>query len=78
MADTEILPEPTLDDTDSNDGFAHIGRAEDVNRGYITGEPITALCGRRFVPSRDPEKFPLCPRCSTILSQIKRGRSGAN
>ena len=78
MSETEILNDPRLSDSDSNDGFAHIGRAAEVNRAYVTGEAITALCGRRFVPSRDPEKFPLCGRCSEILGQIQTGRSGAN
>lgn len=77
-SDTQLLRDPQLSDSDENDGFAHIGRAADVNRAYVTGEAITALCGRRFVPTRDPEKFPLCPRCAAVMSQIKTGRSGAN
>ena len=29
----------------------------------VTGEAITALCGKKWVPSRDPEKYPICPTC---------------
>lgn len=37
-----------------------------VTEAYVTGTPVTALCGRTFVPSRDPQKFPACPMCTKI------------
>lgn len=57
---------------------AHIGRKEDVTRAYITGEPITALCGTVFVPSRDPSQYPVCQACERIMQGIKAGRGGSN
>lgn len=30
------------------------------------GKPVTALCGRVFVPTRDPERLPLCPDCKRL------------
>lgn len=78
MTDIATRPEVRLTDGDESDDHSHIGRAADVNRGYITGEPIEALCGRRFVPHRDPEQFPLCARCAEVLGQIKAARDGAN
>jgi hypothetical protein len=79
MADSQILEQPVLDDTDGDDNrLAHIGRAADVNRAYVTGEQITALCGKRFVPTRDPDRYPVCPRCSALLAHIRSGRGGAN
>jgi hypothetical protein len=78
MTDAKLLPNEVTSDTDDDGRLAHIGRAAEVNRAYVTGEEITALCGKRFVPSRDPERFPVCPRCAAILSHIKSGRSGSN
>lgn len=78
MADTNLAPAPTTSDTDEEGRLAHIGRADEVSRGYVTGQPITALCGKRFVPTRDPDRYPMCPRCSAIMSQIKAGRGGTN
>jgi len=52
-------------DTDGgdHDRFAHYARKEDVTRAYITGEAITALCGKKWVPTRDPTRYPICPTC---------------
>ena len=78
-ADPQILDDPRTADDDGDEGrLAHIGRAAEVNRAYVTGEEITALCGKRFVPTRDPDRYPICPRCSAILSQLKAGRGGTN
>ena len=35
-------------------------------KSAVTGEPVTALCGKGWVPSRDPKKYPLCPECDEI------------
>lgn len=52
-------------DTDGgdHDRFAHYARKDDVARAYVTGEAITALCGKKWVPSRDPTRYPICPTC---------------
>lgn len=53
--------------------FAHIvhapgGDAEAlVTQARVMGTPIRALCGKEWVPSRDPERFPICPACRRIL-----------
>ena len=46
-----------------HDRFAHYARKDDVTRAYITGEAITALCGKKWVPTRDPTRYPICPTC---------------
>lgn len=60
-------PEPKLDDGD-HDLFSHyvIGGGEAVMKAAITGEPVTALCGKTWVPSRDPKRYPVCPTCEEI------------
>lgn len=37
----------------------------------VNGTPITALCGHVWVPSRDPEKHPLCDKCVEIFNFAK-------
>lgn len=61
---------PSTGDGD-HDRYAHICRKEDVTRAYITGEAIEALCGKRWVPSRDPDKYPVCPACKEAMGRIR-------
>ena len=37
------------------------------------GTPVIALCGKVWVPSRAPEKFPVCPECKEIWESMKPG-----
>lgn len=73
MTDVDIevqTPVATKDDGD-HDRFAHYvpNGTEAITRAMVTGEPCTALCGKTWVPSRDPEKFPLCPDCERIKKE---------
>lgn len=62
-----------LDEGD-HERFAHYVRKEEITRSAVTGEPVIALCGKKWVPSRDPERFPVCPECKKIY-QAMRARS---
>lgn len=57
--------------------FSHIVRKGDQMRAYIQGTPILALCGKRWVPSRDPEKYDICPTCTEVLNNIRKARHPA-
>ena len=37
-----------------------------VVEGIVNGTPVRALCGKVWVPGRDPKKYPLCPTCKEI------------
>lgn len=65
----EVDVRPTTDDGD-HDRFAHICKKEDVARAYVTGEAIEALCGKKWVPSRDPEAYPVCEMCKEALGRV--------
>jgi len=53
--------------------FSHYVRKEKILESAMTGEPVIALCGKVWVPGRDPQKFPVCPACKEILD----GRFGS-
>ena len=38
------------------------------------GTPVVALCGKVWVPSRAPEKFPVCPECKEIWERHEARR----
>jgi hypothetical protein len=42
----------------------------------VTGTPIRALCGKIWVPSRDPKKYPVCPECKEIYAGLPAGGGG--
>jgi hypothetical protein len=37
------------------------------------GTEITALCGYKWVPSRDPAGLPVCPDCKAMALQMSGG-----
>jgi hypothetical protein len=47
--------------------FAHYVRKDKVVESAVTGMPVVALCGKVWVPNRDPKRFPVCPECKEIL-----------
>jgi hypothetical protein len=66
---------PVTDDGD-HERFAHIVKKDDQMMGYVMGEMVTALCGKKWVPSRDPEKYPVCPTCVEVWTMMKLGGGG--
>ena len=65
---TDVVP--STDDGD-HDRYAHIVAKADASRAYVTGEPITALCGKKWTPSRDPDRYPVCPSCKEMLAKLR-------
>ena len=39
----------------------------------LSGEPVIALCGKVWVPGRDPKRFPVCPACKEIIDESAFG-----
>jgi hypothetical protein len=57
-------PERVDTDHGDHDRFAHYCRKADITRALVTGEAIVALCGKKWVPTRDPKRYPVCPTCA--------------
>jgi hypothetical protein len=79
---TKILPESdTRPDLSHGDGdherFAHYVEKHKIMESAVTGIPVRALCGKIWVPNRDPGKFPVCPECKEIYEGLPQsGGSG--
>ena len=67
--DTRPVGEPQLDDG-GEPKFSHFVRKEDILRSAVEGVPATALCGKKWLPSRDPQKYPVCPACQEMMGLI--------
>lgn len=50
---------------------SHYVRKEKILESAVLGVPVIALCGKVWVPGRDPEKFPVCPTCKEIYEGLR-------
>jgi hypothetical protein len=53
--------------------YAHYVKKERIVESAVLGNAVTALCGKVWVPSRDPQKFPVCPTCKDIYENMPEG-----
>ncbi|WP_326690056.1 MULTISPECIES: DUF3039 domain-containing protein [unclassified Streptomyces] len=72
-AGTGTLVEPTPQ-TSHGDGdherFAHYVQKDKIMASAMEGTPVVALCGKVWVPGRDPKKYPVCPMCKEIYETM--------
>jgi hypothetical protein len=76
---TSVLErEETREETEPGDHerFAHYVRKEKIMQSAMSGKPVIALCGKVWVPGRDPGKFPVCPRCKEIYDGLREPQDG--
>ncbi len=79
-AGTTLLEEvmrPQLDEGD-HERFAHYVQKNKIVESAVVGTPVIALCGKVWVPNRDPGKFPVCPECKEIYESIPTGGAGGD
>ena len=53
--------------------FSHFVPKEKIVESAVLGTPVVALCGKVWTPSRDPQKFPICPECKEIYESMPKG-----
>jgi hypothetical protein len=71
---TELLErEETRLDQGDHERFAHYVRKDKITASAVTGKPVIALCGKVWVPTRDPSRFPVCPVCKEIYQSMQPG-----
>lgn len=44
-----------------------------VDMARLIGAEVTALCGYKFIPKHNPDKYPACQRCFDIAGLIMSG-----
>jgi hypothetical protein len=71
--DQETLKqEQVVLDQGDHERFSHYVKKDRIVQSAVLGSAVVALCGKVWVPSRDPEKFPVCPDCKKIYERFKR------
>lgn len=61
--------DPTLDG--GHERLTHIVKGKGkLTEAMVTGQPVVALCGKVWVPSRDPNRYPLCGTCKEEFKRL--------
>lgn len=67
---TQLEDQQLLDQGD-HERFSHYVKKDKIVESAVMGNAVVALCGKIWVPSRDPQKFPVCPTCQEIYEGLK-------
>ncbi len=51
--------------------YSHFVKKDKIVESAVMGNAVIALCGKVWVPSRDPQKFPVCPMCQEVYEKLK-------
>ena len=67
-----------VQDAESGDHerFSHYVPKAKLTEAMVMGTPVVALCGKVWVPSRNPDKFPVCPDCKEIWESFQDKNKG--
>ncbi|GAA1667246.1 DUF3039 domain-containing protein [Glycomyces endophyticus] len=68
---TQTQPNYTYEDGDE-DRFSHYVPKDKLMAAMVDGVPVKALCGKMWVPTRDPDRFPICPQCKDIYEKMRK------
>jgi Protein of unknown function (DUF3039) len=68
----ETRPQTSFGDGD-HERFSHYVPKDKLTAAMVEGTPVVALCGKVWVPSRDPQRFPVCPECQELWSGLRPG-----
>ena len=71
VLDRQEIEQPVV--PGDHERFAHYVRKEKILESALSGSPVIALCGKVWVPGRDPNKFPVCPLCKEIYEGLRPG-----
>lgn len=71
VLDRQELEQPV--EPGDHERFSHFVQKEKILESALSGTPVVALCGKVWVPGRDPQKFPVCPLCKEIYDGLRPG-----
>lgn len=71
LLERELLETPV--EPGDHERFAHYVEKDKIVESAVMGSPVIALCGKVWVPGRDPNRFPVCPACKEIYEGLPKG-----
>ncbi|GAA1288560.1 MULTISPECIES: DUF3039 domain-containing protein [Brachybacterium] len=76
VLDRQLQEQEQSTDDGDHDRYAHYVRKDKITQAALGGTPVIALCGKVWVPGRDPEKYPVCPECKEIYQGLREPQDG--
>jgi len=73
LEDTRVDRRVVPTDDGDHERFSHYVPKDKLMDAMVNGTPVVALCGKVWVPSRDPERYPVCPDCKKIWESLRKG-----
>lgn len=84
VSDLKVTPAPTEADLDGDhERMTHIvlegwkpeegefvPAGPSVVEGMVNQTAVKALCGKVWVPGRDPRRYPICPTCKEVAERM--------
>lgn len=61
-----------LDEGD-HERLSHFVDKSKLTEAMVMGTPVVALCGKVWVPTKNPDRFPVCPECKEIWQSMNPG-----
>ena len=66
----KLLEDENIDEGD-HDKFSHYVPKDKILESAVTGKPVRALCGKKWLPNSNPDRFPICPSCKEIYEKLR-------
>jgi hypothetical protein len=76
LEDTSTEERTVPTDNGDHERLSHYVPKDKLMDAMVNGTPVVALCGKVWIPSRDPQKFPVCPECKEIWESMSEGDQG--
>lgn len=75
FATTDVLEDERVIETEEgdHDRYSHYVPKDELMEAMVNGTPVVALCGKVWIPSRDPQRYPVCPECKGIWEGLESG-----
>jgi hypothetical protein len=67
----DLLEKQEIVEDGDHERYSHYVKKDKIVESAVMGNAVIALCGKVWVPSRSPEKFPVCPSCKEIYEKLK-------
>lgn len=70
ILDERNATDPINTEDGDHERFSHYVPKDKLMEAMVMGTPVVALCGKVWVPHRNPDKFPVCPDCKDVWESL--------